>query len=221
MKLTAEDYRRNYHGLSDEEFLAIDPDDLVDVARRCYDAELKRRQLESPGEGADEDPDEDSEAGTVREMPRIPTDEEFVQAALPTSTERAMYAQRILMDADIPCELDHNPTLPGIYAQGSIGLMVPASCVEIARELLAQNLTGDNQILVQRWLEKEWTPGGLDLKDFIVTIDDIFGDAGKVAARLTVHGIDPHTDKDVKSEGVAIVHVADGHITGHWVKLDL
>jgi hypothetical protein len=217
MKLTAEDYQRNYRALSDDEFLAIDPDDLVDVARRCYDAELKHRKLEPPGDGADED----SEAGTVREMPRIPTDEEFVRAALFTSTERAMYAQRILMDADISCELDHNPTLPGIYAQGSIGLMVPASCVEIARELLAQNLTGDNQLLVQRWLEKEWTPDDVDLKDFIVNIDDMFGDAGKVAARLTVQGIDPHTGKDVKSEGVAIVHVADGHITEHWVKLDL
>jgi hypothetical protein len=215
MKLTAEDYRESYRTLSDEEFLAIDRDDLVDVARRCYDAELKRRQLEPRTEE-----DDTAEFEAALESTAMPDDEEIVQVALLTDLGRATYARKILLDADIPANLNGKPALPGIYAEGAIGLLVPASCAELARELLAQNLTGDNQLLVRRWLEHEWTPDGLELTDFHVIIDDVFGDADKVAARLTVQGVDPHTRKDVKLGGLAIVHVADGHIREHWVKLD-
>jgi hypothetical protein len=218
MKLTAEDYRQNYRALSDEEFLSIDRDELIDLARRCYDAELKRRQLEPSAESADEAADAETE--TSRQEPRIPTGEELIQAALVTSMERATYVQRVLMDADIPCELNQHPTLPGVYAQGSIGLLVPASCAEVARELLAQSLSGDNQLLVQRWLEHEWAPEGRDWNDFGVTVEDIFGEAEKVAARLTVRGVEPSSNKHVTLEGLAIVHVADGHIAEHWIKLD-
>lgn len=48
MKLTADDYRRHYSELSDEEFLAVDRDELVEMARRCYDSEMTKRQLAPP-----------------------------------------------------------------------------------------------------------------------------------------------------------------------------
>ena len=215
MKLTAEDYRQSYRGLSDEEFLAIDREELVDVARRVYDAELTRRQLESP------EAREETEEPPLDTEPRreIATDEELVQLALVTAFDRATYAQRILLDADIPCKLNHQPTMPGSNADGTIGLMIPVSCVEMAHELLALNLTGDNQVLARRWLEQEWTPDDIDLTDFSVTIDDLFGDADKVAARLTVHGVDPQSGKKVEMEALAIVHMDGGRIAEHWVKL--
>jgi hypothetical protein len=216
MKLTAEDYRQSYRALSDEEFLAINRDELVEVARRCYDAELKRRQLESPVP-TEETPEQDE---GPRETPPMPEGEEVVQAALVTSLERATYAQQMLMDADIPCEINQRPYIPFRYAHGAIALMVPASCVEMARELLAHNLTEDNQLLVRRWLEQEWTPEGRDLNDFNVTVADIFGDAGKVAARLSVEGSDPGTGAAVKLGAVAIIHLSDGRIGDHWVNFD-
>ena len=47
MKVSAEDFRRQYAGLSDEALLDVDRRDLVEVARTCYDAELGRRQLKA------------------------------------------------------------------------------------------------------------------------------------------------------------------------------
>jgi hypothetical protein len=212
MKLTADDYRASYRVLSDEEFLAIDRDDLVDVARRVYDAELKRRQLEPMP--AEDEPPLDTE-------PRreIATDEELVQVALVTAMDRATYAQRVLLDADIPCKLNHQPTMSGDYAAGSIGLMVPASCVEMAQELMAQNLSGDNQVLVRRWLEREWAPDDIELHDFSVTVEDVFGDADKVAARMTVRGVEPESGEAVEMDALAIVRMDGGAIAEHWVKL--
>jgi len=208
MKLTAEDYRESYRALSDDEFLAIDRDELVDVARRVYDAELKRRQLEPPLH------DEEAEAESLAPLP-IPTDEELVRIGLVTSVDRAIYARRILQDADVPCELDNQPNVP----EGTIGVMVPASCAEMAQELLAHTLSVDNQLLARRWLEQEWTPDGLDLTDFSVTVEDLFGEGEKVAARLTVDGVHSASGTPVELESLAIVHVHAGHIAEHWVKL--
>jgi hypothetical protein len=212
MKLTADDYRASYRVLSDDEFLAIDRDELVDVARRVYDAELKRRQLEPA-------PPEDEPPLDTEPRREIATDEELVQLALVTAMDRATYAQRVLLDADIPCKLNHQPTMSGAYAAGSIGLMVPASCVEMAEELLAQNLTGDNQVLVRRWLEQEWTPDDIELNDFSVTVEDLFGDADKVAARMTVHGVEPESGEAVEMDALAIVRMDGGAIAEYWVKL--
>ena len=41
----------------------------------------------------------------------------------------------------------------------------------------------------------------------------------KVAARLTMSGVDPHTRQQVKRSGIAIVHLDDGRIGQHWVRL--
>jgi hypothetical protein len=45
MKLTPEDYRRHRRELNDDEFPAINRDDLVDAAHRCYDGESLRLRL--------------------------------------------------------------------------------------------------------------------------------------------------------------------------------
>ena len=52
MKVSAEDFRRQYAGLSDEALLDVDRRDLVEVARTCYDEELARRQLKAPSPAA-------------------------------------------------------------------------------------------------------------------------------------------------------------------------
>src|SRR5512133_1215176 len=47
MKLTADDFRRQYADLTDEALLDIDPLDLNETARACYHQELASRGMES------------------------------------------------------------------------------------------------------------------------------------------------------------------------------
>jgi len=215
MKLSAEDYRTHYRSLSDEELLAIDSADLVDIARRCHDAELARRHLEA--ESPEAEPEQER-SQPPREPPAA--GEEMIQIALLTDRQSAMAAQQLLLDANVPAELNTEPTLPGTYAVGAFGLLVPASCADDARELIAGSLSGNNQVLARRWFEQEWTPEGMDLSDFSVSIDDLFGEADRVAVRLTVRGVNPHTGRTVEFGGLAIVRVEDGKIAETWIKLD-
>ena len=211
MKLTAEDYKRHYRELSDAELLAIDRDDLVDVARRCYDTEMTRRQIT---------PEPQPEHASPAAATEADSGEDLVQVAMLTDLDTAMYLQKILRDADIPADLVSEPTASSAYARGSVGLRVPVDCAESARELIGGTLGQDNKILVRRWFEKDWTPAGMDLNEFSVTIDDLLGEEDKVAVRFTVEGANPRTGRDVKFGGIAIVRVADGKIAETWIKLD-
>src|SRR5262249_50503379 len=97
MRLTADDYERHYRELGDEELLAIDSSELVDVARKCYESELARRQLTEPVE---------QEFGARPEFPPdplpMPADEELVQVAIITHQRTAQGAAKLLYDADVP-----------------------------------------------------------------------------------------------------------------------
>ncbi|HEX5226705.1 MAG TPA: hypothetical protein VFW44_03305 [Bryobacteraceae bacterium] len=46
MNVSEEDFKRRYAELSDDGLLSLDREDLVDIARRCYDEELERRGIE-------------------------------------------------------------------------------------------------------------------------------------------------------------------------------
>jgi pimeloyl-ACP methyl ester carboxylesterase len=48
LKVTAEDLARRYASLPDDELLLMNWDDLTELARSCYDAELRRRGLVEP-----------------------------------------------------------------------------------------------------------------------------------------------------------------------------
>ena len=45
MKITADDLSRSYRGMSDEELLVIDQEELTDMARSCLTKEMERRSL--------------------------------------------------------------------------------------------------------------------------------------------------------------------------------
>jgi len=228
MKLTAEDYRRNYAQMSDDEFLAIDRDELVDLARRCYDAELARRQLSAPPVTEETLPSLESTATSDHAAddslpvvaPPMPHDEEAIQLAIVDSMDAARYALRTLHRANVPAYLTESPRVEGSYADACLGIMVAESCADSARELLAGQLSWSNQQLVRKWLERDWTPDGLDLNDFEVRVEEHFGEENKVAARITVSGVDPQTDGPVKLSGIAIVHLDDGNIGDRWIHLD-
>jgi pimeloyl-ACP methyl ester carboxylesterase len=48
LKVTAEDLKRRYASLPDEELLRLNPDELTELARTCHQAELRRRGLIAP-----------------------------------------------------------------------------------------------------------------------------------------------------------------------------
>ena len=45
MQIDLESLRRHYSSLSDEELLALNRDDLIEMAQKCWDEEVERRGL--------------------------------------------------------------------------------------------------------------------------------------------------------------------------------
>lgn len=217
MKLTAEDYRRHYRELNDEELLAIRREDLVEAAQKAYDAEFAERDLDAAA--AEEREDEEEGLDHLPEALEMPAGEARVQIALILDSHIARDAMKTLQEANIPAMVTDDHGIGERYAQACFGLLVPESCADAARDLLAGHLTWNSQTLVRKWLEQDWTPDDLELEEFEVKVDEHFGEEYKVAARVTVSGVDPHTRQKVKHSGIAIVHLDDGKIGEHWIRL--
>jgi hypothetical protein len=228
MKLTTDDYRRHYRDLCDEELLAVSREDLVEAAQKAYDEEIAQRKLTPLPPKVPEKvtfapaavkPEPEPDFDIPPEVPEIPANEPMVQVAVLMTIGDTKYALQTLWKACIPARVAEEPKNAGRYAEEAFGLLVPESSAEAARNILAGYLTWNNQILVRTWLEKDWEPDDMDLSDFEVAVDDQFGEDYKVAVRLTVTGVDPHTRKKVKLSGIGIVHVDDGSIGEHWIRL--
>jgi len=112
MRPTTDDLRRHYASLSDEELEELDPDELTDIARQCYEEEIARRrpaEEEAAEEGAVTQLENETEEG-------IEVDEDWLeQAACPCSFtavpgsnhgEDAARARDALHAAGIPCQLE-------------------------------------------------------------------------------------------------------------------
>jgi len=143
MKFSADDFKRLYAEMPDEELRSLVRAELTEVARQCYDYELKRRGLsaapirrtiqpvvaaEVPEEVApqSEEPLEEEEVEREEE-------EDLAPAAIFKSREEAKAAKARLQSAAIPAFLE-NDTL----AAGGFRLLVAASYVEQAREALGE-----------------------------------------------------------------------------------
>jgi hypothetical protein len=129
LNVDAEDFRRHYSVLSDAALLDLDPDELVEVARQCYEVELAQRGLRRPKKATAESPPE----------------AELVPVGEYTLFQEAELARMILESADIPCRLDntYDPYGQKVLADpafGRIWLLVPANLVEEARECLASSV---------------------------------------------------------------------------------
>ena len=133
MKLDAEHFRQHYRTLSDGELTALDPADLTDVARGCYNKELERRglsgvtarlaALETPeaGDGEPEEPVEQADWDEPVSLGHV---------------SRNTPMRAILRVAGIPSYLEDEYT--PAFAGGARGcrLMVPAARFEEARAVL-------------------------------------------------------------------------------------
>ena len=108
MKISVEDFRRQYAAFSDEALLDVDRRDLVELARTCYDEELARRQLKAAAPA----PSRDTGA--------------LVVAATFPSQQEAGLARKLLLADSIPVELGN----------GGLAVLVPESLLEDAHQLL-------------------------------------------------------------------------------------
>jgi pimeloyl-ACP methyl ester carboxylesterase len=131
VKITAEDLRKRYAEMPDEALLSLDRNELVDLARECYDQEvarrgLKRRRPAAPVEA--EEPEPAAEVGV----------EEPVSAGIFRYPDEVAIARDLLRAERVPCYLEVEHL---IYSSGSSGarLMVPAAFLDRAREILAES----------------------------------------------------------------------------------
>ena len=204
MKLTTDDYQRHYRSLSDGELLELDRRELVDGARAAYDQELARRGIAAQSPAAPARFEEDG------------VSEEFVEAGAFHSLDDANMARAMLESAEIPAEVGRG-AIAGLAGPGVLRIMVPASCVDEARDLLEPFYEDANKAVVQRWLQEEWTPEGEDLIDFSVAVEDAIADRDRVAVRFRVDARRPGTREKVGYTGVAMARVKDGAIAESWV----
>jgi hypothetical protein len=164
MKLTAEDFTRQYGEMSDEELLAMDPDELQDVASKCYRAEVARRSLAEQAES----PEESEEAVTRLDA----SSRELVEVATFVSMDAAEPAYAALKNSKIEVTVEETPDGPR--------LMVPwpqQHEAYVALNLLEQAAAE----LVQQWLQGA-LPGRA------IMIEDMLAEDNVVAARLTIDG---------------------------------
>jgi len=129
LQIDPEEIRQRFEQLSDEGLLSINRDELIELARQYYDAEISRRGLKTtPSAPAEEN-----------------ATEELVPLATFVSMEEANLVRALLESADIPAKLENelSSEWSGI---GGLRLMVPASSLKQAEEILVAQISEDDLI---------------------------------------------------------------------------
>jgi hypothetical protein len=126
MRITPEELKRSYGKMSNEELLAIDTDDLTDVARQCHAGELERRGLH---------------LRTDREAPAVLSTEEGAWESAGTfrSLHEAQLAHGLLQSAGISAELESNSgdlLWMGSNAHKLSRVLVPEELLDDARGII-------------------------------------------------------------------------------------
>jgi hypothetical protein len=135
VEVNRDDFRRHFGLLSDEALLSTNRDDLVEVARACYDEEVERRGLSTPAEAED-----DEAASEVAEHGVEPANE-LVVIATYNIPEEASLARGLLESAGIPYQLDNEfAALGGLQLR----LWVPKSLEAEAVEILEMEISDDD-----------------------------------------------------------------------------
>ena len=115
MSIDPERLRQHYTKLSDEELLALNRDDLTDVAQKYYDWEIKRRGLEAPVEGEQDDEGDETFRTSLDNASDIEIDDEegdmfvassFIVDRSDAAVGDAEDARHALVAAGIPCRVE-------------------------------------------------------------------------------------------------------------------
>jgi hypothetical protein len=133
MQLDLEALRQHYDRLTDEALLEVARDDLTDMARDVYDAEISKR-------GIDLSPEESS-----TDEPSAPAQEsgEFEVVAEFNDAGEAQLANSALRSAGIASQLESKVVR---LVQGSIKILVPREDLETALEILAAPVSEDDLV---------------------------------------------------------------------------
>jgi len=130
LDITAEDFRRHFDLLSDQALLATNRDELVDVARACYDEEIEKRGLANPAEpqpvaeGADE---------TTTEAKR----DELMTVLICEDSAEAVEAKQRLEDAGITAEIANEGPFDVMVKSEDLFRALDALGLELSEEELA------------------------------------------------------------------------------------
>ena len=149
VQINREELSRHYASLADEELLAMDPNELTEVALECYEAEMDRRQLDST--------QEEFEAGLPEVVELAEVEGDWLETAATACSfqvgsgqryaENAERACGILRDAGIPSEVvsEHDDDGGPDY----LSVMVPGALSLKASSVLDRDLF--NEELEETW----------------------------------------------------------------------
>jgi hypothetical protein len=111
LQIDLETFRRHYSSLSDDELVALNRDELIEAAQKCYDDELERRGLNEVQE-SDVVPEEEEYVGTSVEIGVDPDWLQdgtcvcsFVSQSGGSAASDADNARETLQNAGVPCDV--------------------------------------------------------------------------------------------------------------------
>lgn len=93
MEISAEDLKRQYRSMSEGELLAIDPDELTEVARKAHAAEMERRGLDAAEADSHTEAELEEETGERWLSAGIFRFEEEIRALLPVLRHSGIQAE--------------------------------------------------------------------------------------------------------------------------------
>jgi hypothetical protein len=136
LQIDLEELRRHYSLLSDEALVALNRDELIEAAQKCYEEELERRGLNEVQE-SDLVPEEQGYAGTFDETGVDPDWLQdgacvcsFVSQPGGSAASDADNAREALQNAGVPCDVsvaEVAAATGGQQAQHEYRVMVPAA----------------------------------------------------------------------------------------------
>ncbi len=130
MALDIDHLKRRFASMSDEALLETDPEEFVDLARECYEAELAERGLSRAAKQERAAPQAAPPPGEVQQP---------VLLASYSDYHEANFARSLLEAAEIPCMWDSDRS--DVLAVGELRLMVSAAQLEQAREVLESEIS--------------------------------------------------------------------------------
>jgi len=139
LDIDSNEIRQRFANLTDDALLAVERDQLTELAQEIYDDELDERGLLTiPAEDDDEAP---------APNPNLPPGEELVHIATFLDMNDAQMAMNLLRSADISVSLENE--MGAAYGGiGALRLMVPASLAEQAEEILDTEIS-DEELAAQ------------------------------------------------------------------------
>jgi hypothetical protein len=137
MKITADDLSRSYRAMSDEQLLAMDQDELTDIARKTLEAEMERRGLTHRDPAAPPSPVE------IDVDPNA-----WASAGMFQYLDQARVYLPVLEDAGIPAEIEENADVlwVGSTALPAVRLLVPESMLEDAQAAIEDHASREELI---------------------------------------------------------------------------